>query len=498
MLFLVIPYLMDIGRFRMQLRRDLLVDRSAKTSNSPGLHGLNNRKSVAFLPQLRPWLGLLQWTGDAVLLAAFDVAVARAMGEAYINHWLLFSVAALGATQLALIHQIMFVDLRLEQRTSLSWLLARTVMVSLIGAISLALLKQWMAGEVIAGSRALFLISYFVLPSSALRVTLILLGTRPAQVPGVALVGSRESRSAIEHSLRSSRACAEPMLFHFDTTRDEDLSQLRRLTFDRRINTIILAVAGMSAERISASCLEVADLPVRISVVPDPVSLEAQLRIGLWLHGIPSVEMFPAPPQDMSSALKRGFDILGSAAALLLLAPCFAIVALLIYLESGGPVLFRQRRYGLGGEPVKILKFRTMHASLGDATGAQRTAKRDPRVTRVGRFLRRTSIDELPQLWNVLRGDMSLVGPRPHAVSMLVGQALYNDAVPTYRARHRVRPGITGWAQVNGSRGEIDTQAKAERRIELDLWYIDNWSLALDLQILLRTLLGGFASLQAD
>jgi lipopolysaccharide/colanic/teichoic acid biosynthesis glycosyltransferase len=139
-----------------------------------------------------------------------------------------------------------------------------------------------------------------------------------------------------------------------------------------------------------------------------------------------------------------------------------------------------------------------MYADRGDPSGEQRTIARDPRVTRIGRFLRRTSIDEMPQLINVLRGEMSLVGPRPHATHMRVDGLYYHDAVAGYRFRHRVKPGLTGWAQVNGWRGEVDTMEKAHRRLELDLWYIQRCSLALDTWIVLRTAFGGFASPRAD
>ena len=163
------------------------------------------------------------------------------------------------------------------------------------------------------------------------------------------------------------------------------------------------------------------------------------------------------------------------------------IVALLIKLDSPGPVLFAQERFGLDNGVIRVFKFRTMYADRGDQSGAQRTVQDDPRVTRIGRILRLLSLDELPQLVNVLRGDMSLVGPRPHAIAMKAGGRLYCDAVERYLHRHRVKPGITGWAQVNGLRGEIDTVEKAQNRVAHDLYYIEHWSPWLDLKILLKT-----------
>jgi polysaccharide biosynthesis protein PslA len=166
------------------------------------------------------------------------------------------------------------------------------------------------------------------------------------------------------------------------------------------------------------------------------------------------------------------------------------LVALLIKLESRGPVFFVQRRFGFNNEVIRVLKFRTMYVDRGDQSGEQRTVRDDRRVTRVGRILRALSIDELPQLINVLRGEMSIVGPRPHAIAMKAGNGvLYGDAVAEYCHRHRVKPGITGWAQVNGLRGEVDTLSKARARVEHDLYYIEHWSPWLDLKILVKTII---------
>jgi len=162
-------------------------------------------------------------------------------------------------------------------------------------------------------------------------------------------------------------------------------------------------------------------------------------------------------------------------------------VALLSKLDSKGPVLFRQDRYGFNNELIGVYKFRSMYHEMRDADASKLVTRGDPRVTRIGRFLRKSSLDELPQLFNVLRGELSLVGPRPHATRAKAADRLYNEVVDGYFARHRVKPGITGWAQVNGWRGETDTTEKLQRRVEHDLYYIENWSLAFDLYILWRT-----------
>lgn len=180
-----------------------------------------------------------------------------------------------------------------------------------------------------------------------------------------------------------------------------------------------------------------------------------------------------------------------------MITPLLAAIAALIRLDSPGPVLFRQKRHGLNNELIEVLKFRTMYHHASDPNAAQLTRRNDPRVTRIGAFLRRTSLDELPQFINVLRGEMSVVGPRPHAVSAKAGGLLYADAVRNYNWRHRMKPGITGWAQVSGWRGETERVEQIQKRVEHDIYYIENWSVLMDLQIILSTILGGFAGKNA-
>jgi lipopolysaccharide/colanic/teichoic acid biosynthesis glycosyltransferase len=192
-------------------------------------------------------------------------------------------------------------------------------------------------------------------------------------------------------------------------------------------------------------------------------------------------------------------DVVLAAVGLVVLSPVFLLVALIIKVDSPGPVLYRQARNGLHGEVFSLIKFRTLRVETCDPPEGQfrQVTHDDPRVTRAGRFLRWTSLDELPQLINVLRGEMSIVGPRPHALAAKAGPLLYQEAVKHYDSRHRVKPGITGWAQVNGWRGETNTLEQIRKRVEHDLYYIEHWSIALDLRIIARTVVGGFTGRNA-
>src|SRR5204862_2304318 len=188
---------------------------------------------------------------------------------------------------------------------------------------------------------------------------------------------------------------------------------------------------------------------------------------------VPLIDIVDKPITDWDVVVKWVFDKSVAALALLALAPVMALVALAIKLDSKGPVLFRQKRHGFNNELIDVFKFRSMFVDQADANAAKLVTKGDPRVTRVGRFIRKTSLDELPQLFNVMRGELSLVGPRPHAVNAHTSERLFEQVVDGYFARHRVKPGVTGWAQINGWRGEIDTPEKIRRRTEYDLDYIE-------------------------
>jgi Undecaprenyl-phosphate glucose phosphotransferase len=226
-------------------------------------------------------------------------------------------------------------------------------------------------------------------------------------------------------------------------------------------------------------------LPVPVRLIADATAREILRHPQRSLGGVVSVELQRPPLTAAERGAKRAFDIAAATVGLLAIAPLLLAIAFAVWIESPGPVLFRQRRGGFNGRAFKILKFRTMRVMEDGPTIIQATSN-DHRLTRIGRWLRRSSADELPQLINVLRGEMSLVGPRPHA---LAHDLLYSRLISNYPYRHHVRPGMTGWAQVNGFRGETPTVDKMKQRVELDLWYATNWSFWLDLWILFWTML---------
>jgi Undecaprenyl-phosphate glucose phosphotransferase len=227
------------------------------------------------------------------------------------------------------------------------------------------------------------------------------------------------------------------------------------------------------------------ELPITISFIPIGMGAKILQRPSRPMGDTLSIELQRNPLDSIEIAIKRLFDIVGTSIGLVALLPLLVITAIAIKLDSPGPVLFRQRRCGFNGKEFYILKFRTMSVLEDGESICQATAG-DHRVTRVGKWLRRASIDELPQLWNVLAGAMSLVGPRPHA---LAHDNEFDKMVRHYAVRHHVKPGLTGWAQVHGCRGPTPTAADVRRRVEFDLWYIDNWSFRLDCWIMLRTVL---------
>jgi Undecaprenyl-phosphate glucose phosphotransferase len=265
----------------------------------------------------------------------------------------------------------------------------------------------------------------------------------------------------------------------------DDLVEFARHT---RIDLVIFALPITAEQRILEMLRKLWVLPIDIRLAAHANRLRFRPRSYSYVGRVPVLDLFDKPIADWDVVIKLAFDKIVGALALIALSPVLLATAIAIKLDSRGPVLFRQRRYGFNNEMVEVYKFRSMYAEKTDATAAKLVTRNDPRVTRVGRIIRKTSLDELPQLFNVVfKGNLSLVGPRPHAVHAKAADRQYDEVVDGYFARHRVRPGITGWAQVNGWRGETDTQEKIQQRVEHDLYYIENWSILFDLYILAIT-----------
>jgi putative colanic acid biosynthesis UDP-glucose lipid carrier transferase len=262
------------------------------------------------------------------------------------------------------------------------------------------------------------------------------------------------------------------------------IDRLAALIESHGLQEIVLAVPWHERRVVERTLESVRALPVDVRLAPQ------RSLGGIPVHGVstvlgmPMLDLWRRPLSTWDLLVKAAEDRVLSFLILVVAAVPMLLIALAIRLDSPGPVLFRQRRAGFGREPFVMLKFRSMHIDADPPGEVPQARRNDPRVTRVGRFLRRTSLDELPQLINVVRGEMSLVGPRPHAVEH---DSLYAGVIGEYLARQRVKPGMTGWAQIHGLRGETDTPEKMRRRVAMDLYYIDNWSLVMDLKILALT-----------
>ncbi|MBU1304249.1 MAG: exopolysaccharide biosynthesis polyprenyl glycosylphosphotransferase [Alphaproteobacteria bacterium] len=261
------------------------------------------------------------------------------------------------------------------------------------------------------------------------------------------------------------------------------------IEFARRtpVDLVIVSMPLSAEKRVLDMLTQLWVLPVDIRLSAHMSKLKFTNRAYSYVGDLAVFDMADRPISDWNRVFKWIFDKVVAIVALVLLSPVMLVTAIAIKLESKGPVFFRQNRHGFNNELIKIYKFRSMRTDMADATASKLVTRDDPRVTRVGKFIRKTSIDELPQLFNVLKGELSIVGPRPHALQAKADNKLYYDAVEGYFARHRVRPGMTGWAQINGWRGETDTIDKIMQRVNHDLYYIEHWSILLDLYIVAMT-----------
>ncbi|MFO1070887.1 MAG: undecaprenyl-phosphate glucose phosphotransferase [Geminicoccaceae bacterium] len=319
----------------------------------------------------------------------------------------------------------------------------------------------------------------------------------------VVVVGAGEhGRRLVEHLRRHDQSVR--LIGLFDDRRDRvpdyvagypvlgSLDDLLRFARAQPIDRIILALPWGAEQRLLRCIKQLRSLPVDIRLCPDVIGFHLTNRGVSHVGGVPLLNVLEKPLSGWDCIVKAAEDRVLAGLILLAIAPLMLAIALAVRLTSPGPVLFRQKRWGFNNQLIDVFKFRSMYVAdcdAGEGTALAQATRGDRRVTPLGRFLRRTSLDELPQFLNVLRGEMSIVGPRPHAIAH---NEYYARLIDEYLGRHRVKPGITGWAQVNGLRGETDTLEKMQRRVEYDLYYIDNWSLTLDLKIILMTLRVGF------
>ncbi|MEH0075079.1 undecaprenyl-phosphate glucose phosphotransferase [Pannonibacter sp. Pt2] len=254
-----------------------------------------------------------------------------------------------------------------------------------------------------------------------------------------------------------------------------------------RIDMLIVCIPLRAEKRVLELLRKLWVLPIDIRLSAHTDKMRFRNRASSFIGAVPFVDVVEKPITDWDMVAKRAFDIAVASLAIIALSPVMLATAIAIKMDSRGPVLFRQKRYGFNNEIIDVLKFRSMFHDMADPAAKKVVTKGDPRVTKVGRFIRRSSIDELPQLFNVLAGTLSLVGPRPHAVNAHTNDQTWDEVVYGYFARHKVKPGVTGWAQINGWRGEVDTPEKIQKRVEFDLYYIENWSILFDIKILALT-----------
>jgi Undecaprenyl-phosphate glucose phosphotransferase len=302
----------------------------------------------------------------------------------------------------------------------------------------------------------------------------------------ILLIADRETLAATPHIENLARfGYRATTILSLSTANNSELTDevIAEISKNPDIKDVVIAAGWEQIDSVEEIVRGLRLLPVGIKLLPDSKIAQVLDKRGVQLGNVWTKELQRPPLSIEEQAIKRSLDLILALAATIILLPLLAIVAIIIKLDSEGPILFTQARNGFTNRAFRIVKFRTLN-TLEDGTNIKQVTRNDSRVTRVGRLLRQTSIDELPQLWNIIRGDMSIVGPRPHATAH---NSQYGKLIANYAFRHHVKPGLTGWAQINGFRGETCTVELMKRRVELDLWYIDNWSLWLDVKIIART-----------
>ncbi len=314
------------------------------------------------------------------------------------------------------------------------------------------------------------------------------------------IIGGGQSASDLIHSMEANITSDIRICGIFDDRTDDrspdivagypklgNIAELVEFTRKARINMLIVSIPLNAEKRVLQLLKRLWMLPVDIRLSAHTNKLFFRQRSYSYEGAVPMVDVFEKPIADWDSVMKRTFDIFFASLAIIALSPIMLITAIAVKLDSKGPIIFKQKREGFNNEEIEIFKFRSLYTDQGDKSGVDVVTKDDNRVTKIGKFIRKSSIDELPQLFNVLLGSLSLVGPRPHVANAQTDNKLWTEVVDSYIARHKVKPGVTGWAQINGWRGEVDKEDKLKGRVEHDLYYIENWSLLFDLYILAVT-----------
>lgn len=354
--------------------------------------------------------------------------------------------------------------------------------------------RLWLGTWLVSGMVVL------VLYRLALRSLVLSLSARGRLRRRTVIVGGGPVVESLIASIRNAAASDVELVGLFDD-RDDDrsppsiagLKKLGRVAdlveFARRarIELVIVSMPLSAESRVLEMLKQLWVLPVDIRLSAHMSKLRFTDKTYSYVGDLPVFDIADRPLSDWNLVFKWLFDKIVALVALILLSPVMLATAIAVKATSKGPALFKQKRHGFNNELIEVYKFRSMYTDMSDAKASRLVTRDDPRVTPVGRFIRKTSIDELPQLFNVLKGQLSIVGPRPHALEAKAANRLYHDAVDGYFARHKVKPGITGWAQINGWRGETDTVEKLMARVDHDLYYIENWSILLDLYILIMT-----------
>lgn len=461
-------------------------------------------------------------SGFALLSRSLDSAIifAAALFSGYLLEGYFSSEFIIVGLIGGLCHQILaeFTDIYRSWRSESLWAEARRILACWTLGFSIIFVTGHMFTQIAAiltwpsSARWFFLVLFFLLGWRAVvRTVLRQLRTRGFNTRTVAVVGSGSLASQVASNIQSATWFGYRNLGFFDDRCDgrtavesawpantefaqhaKDLSgsfeDVVSMAEQRQVDTIFIALPMRAEERIKALLQRLENSTATVYVVPDLFVFQLLHAKSINLNGIPAVGLIGEPHGGVDGVVKRIEDIVLGSLMLAVAAIPMLLIALLVKLTSRGPVIFKQTRYGLDGQLIKVRKFRTMTV-CEDGAAVQQASRNDVRVTPLGRFLRKTSLDELPQLLNVLGGSMSIVGPRPHAVAH---NESYRSLIPRYMLRHKIKPGITGWAQVNGWRGETDTLDKMQKRIEYDLQYLNHWTIWWDVQIILRTVVHGF------